>query len=141
MRLQGVQRPSAKINDIGFEYSYYKDQPATQELCCATAAGTVVKVEPAFDVDPSGGASFQKRNKMLIDGEADAKVKVTPVGVVTPQWSTDIHSACSVRRSPFKRTTMLAWCPHRQEARAMFGSLSLESPPTPRVTTSKRPIP
>jgi len=89
MYLRGVKRPSAKPNDIGFEYSYYKDQAATQELCGATAVGTVVKVEPAFDVDPFRGASFQKRNKMLIDGEADAKVKVSPPNVVTPQWSTD----------------------------------------------------
>jgi len=89
MYLQGVQKPSARQDDIGFEYSYYKDQAATKVLCGATAVGTVVKVDPAFDVDSSGGASFQKRNKMLIDGEANASVKVKPAGVVTPQWSTD----------------------------------------------------
>jgi hypothetical protein len=89
MYLQGVRRPSARPDDIGFEYSYYKDQAAKQELCGATAVGTVLKVDPAFDVNPFGGASFQKRNKMLIDGEAEARVKVTPAGIVTPQWSTD----------------------------------------------------
>jgi hypothetical protein len=89
MYLEGVRQPSAKLNDIGFEYQYFKDQDAKVGLCGGTAIGTVVKVAADFKAESSGGASFKKKNKMLIVGEAVASAKVIPAEVVTPEWSTD----------------------------------------------------
>jgi hypothetical protein len=88
MLLQG-RKPSANKNDIGFEYAYFTDPAGKQNLCGSTAVGTVLKVDPTFKVQASGGASFDKRNKMLIRGVGDGDVKVTPKGIVNPAWTTD----------------------------------------------------
>ena len=88
MLLQG-RKPSANKNDIGFEYAYFTDPAGKHNLCGSTAVGTVLKVDPAFKVQASGGASFEKRNKMLIRGVGDGDVKVTPKGIVNPAWTTD----------------------------------------------------
>ena len=89
MYLEGVNQPSPKLDDIGFEFEYFKDQQGKHSLCGHTAVGTVVKVAADLIVQSSKGADFKKNNKMLITSQGKATVTVTPAGSMKPEWFTD----------------------------------------------------
>ena len=86
MYLEGI-RTSGQVNDIGFEYQYYKNN---QPLCGGGAQGTVVEVNAQFSVPRGSGTNFSRHRKMLITATGQASATVAPTNTGQKEWTYDV---------------------------------------------------
>ena len=86
MYLEGI-KTSGALNDIGFEYQYFKNN---LPLCGGGAQGTVVDVNAKLVVASGAGASFKSHRKMLITAAGQANGTVTPANAGQTEWTYDI---------------------------------------------------
>lgn len=86
MYLEGI-KVSGQVNDIGFEYQYFKNN---QPLCGGGAQGTVVDVNARINVSRGRGTNFSRHRKMLITATGQASATVTPAGAGQNEWTYDI---------------------------------------------------
>ncbi len=104
MYLEGIQA-SAQLDDIGFEYQYYKDN---QPLCGGGAQGTVVDVNAHFSVPRGRGTSFRRHRKMLITATGRAGAALTPANAGRTGWTYDVPANVSLPNADQLTTDVVA---------------------------------
>ena len=86
MYFEGKRR-SRRVNDIGFEFQYFKGKKA---LCGGGAQGTVVEVKGKLTMSSGSGAPFTRQNKMLIAAKGKASATIRPNIPHTLRWHYDV---------------------------------------------------
>lgn len=104
MYLEGI-KASGQVNDIGFEYQYYKNN---QPLCGGGAQGTVVDVNAQFDVPRGRGTSFSRHRKMLITATGQASATVAPANAGQNEWTYDVAANVNLPTANQLRTNVVA---------------------------------
>lgn len=93
---------SAKKDDFGFEFQFYKDGKPLP--CGGAATGTVVDVKASFTVAAGGGTNFARNRKMLITSAGNATATVRPAGAGTIEWTYDAPANVTIAQ-PAQLTT------------------------------------
>ena len=104
MYLEGIAT-SGQVNDIGFEYQYFKnDQP----LCGGRAQGTVVDVSANFTVPRGRGTNFASNRKMLITATGQASATKAPANVGQHEWTYDVPANVNLPTTAQLATSVVA---------------------------------
>lgn len=104
MYLEGI-KTSGQVNDIGFEYQYFKNK---KPLCGGGAQGTVVDVNGAFTVPRGRGTNFSRHRKMLISATGQASANLTPANAGQHEWTYDIAANVNLPTAAQLTTNVVA---------------------------------
>jgi len=104
MYLEGI-KTSGNVNDIGFEYQYYKNN---QPLCGGGAQGTVVDVNAQLKVKRGRGTNFSRYRKMLITASGRASATVKPANAGQHVWTYDVPANVNLPTANLLTTNVVA---------------------------------